>query len=159
MLRCTQLHTVSHCDHSILIPCLHTEPVVSSHMCNIIRPTAGLWRKGQVLFLSVQPLFFWVSKCCLSWRKWLGRKQENRKIYPCTFYFATFYSFVPSTNLYHTSTPYLHDNATWTEGAPYQNEQRCLGPHNGLKTNSSTLHVPTSTHTHPHYMTSKNWKA
>lgn len=27
-------------------------------MCNIIRPTAGLWRKGQVLFLSVQPLFF-----------------------------------------------------------------------------------------------------
>lgn len=51
---------VSHYDRSIWTPCLYREPAVSSHMCNIIRPTAGLWRKGQVLFLSLQPLFFQV---------------------------------------------------------------------------------------------------
>lgn len=32
------------------------EPEVSAHVCTVIRPTAALWRKGQVLLLSVQPL-------------------------------------------------------------------------------------------------------
>lgn len=54
--KCASFCIVSHCDHSIWTPCLHGEPVVSSHMCNIIRPTDGLGRKGQALFVSVQPL-------------------------------------------------------------------------------------------------------
>lgn len=64
--KCASFCIVSHCDHSIWTPCLHGEPVVSSHMCNIIRPTDGLERKGQALFVSVQPLFLWVCKCYLA---------------------------------------------------------------------------------------------
>lgn len=44
--KCASFSIVSYWDHSIWTPCLHREPVASSHMCNVIRPTSWALEKG-----------------------------------------------------------------------------------------------------------------
>lgn len=119
--------------------------MVSSLMCNIIRPTAGLWRKGHVLCnlcFSRSP-----NAVCRDVGRAAENKRRNTQPTHTHFMFLPFYFSTPP-NFYPMSTHDLYAKTPTparTKGPLKQNGPSRLGPDYVRKTNNHT-HARTDTH-------------